>query len=125
MFKVFKYLLLANLYKRAKKRFLFLFGLVITLLFFSLIINDLLSVATGMNIQILLLVKWVVILTIVVFIARTVLQIINIATTPFEKDDTEPLKSTVEVDTKKEYILSKERLYTKSDVILQKYMKDQ
>ena len=125
MFKVFKYLFLVNLYKRAKKRILFLFGLVITLLFFSLIINDLLNVSSGMSIQVLLLTKWVIILTIVTFIARTILQIINIATSPFEKDDVKSLKSTVEVDTKKEYILSKKRLYTKSDVIIQKYMKDQ
>ena len=124
MFKVFKYLFLVNLYKRAKKRILFLVGLVLTLLFFSLIINDLISVSSGMSIQVLLLTKWVIILTIVAFIARTVLQIINIATSPFEKDDTKPLKSIEVVDTKKEYILSKEKLYTKSDAILQKYMKD-
>lgn len=125
MFKVFKYLLLANVYKRAKKSIVFLLGLFVFLLLFIFIINDISAISSGVTVTILLLVKWIVILTIFSLIARTTLQIVNIATTPFEKVESELSGSEQKIKTKKEYILGKEKLYTKSDTILRKYMKNQ
>ena len=119
MFKVFKYVFLVNLYKKAKKRFMMLAVYLVLMVLISLILNDLISVATGMNIYVLLSVKWIAILLLLVLIVRNVVKIFHVATNPFEKKEDEKV-----VDTKKERILAKEKLFTKSDLILQKYMKE-
>ena len=123
MFKVFKYLLLANLYKRAKKSILSLIILIFSLIFFVLIINDLLGVVDEMSIYILG-VKWVVIFTLITLIVRTFLKIIYIEISVFNRDNA--LTSNIELeDSKREYILNKERLFSKNETILKKYMKEQ
>ena len=128
MFKAFKYLLLANLYKKAKKSFVMLFVYLVSLMLVSLIINDLMSVSTGVIIYILLLIKWIIILSLLSLICLSILKIFNVATNPFEtnKQDefTKDDEAQVSQDIKKERILSKEKLFTRSDLILQKYMKD-
>ena len=125
MFKVVKYLFLANLYKRAKRKIILFAGLSLFFILFSFMINDLISISTGISIEILFLVKWVSILSLIIFMMHTLLQIINIATTPFKEDDVKVQPLATKRDTKKEHILNKDRLYTKSDLILQKYMKEQ
>ena len=125
MFKVFKYLFIANLYNKAKKNFLLLFGSIISLILISLIINDAISVASGISIYIFLIVKWISILSLLILIGYSLIKIINIATSPFINEDNENNSPEKEViDTKKDRILNKEKLFTKSDLILQKYMKD-
>lgn len=125
MFKVFKYLFIANLYNKAKKSFFLLFGSIISLILISLIINDAICVASGISVYILLIVKWISILSLLILIGYSLLKIINIATSPFSNEDKENdfLEEEV-IDTKKDRILKKEKLFTKSDLILQKYMKD-
>lgn len=120
MFKALKYLLLANLYKRTKKNFLIFFGSIVSLILISLIMNDAVSVASGMTLYILIIMKWTVILFLIQLIGLNLLRIINVATTPFAAES----KKTSSVDIKKEWILNKEQLFTKSDSILQKYMKE-
>jgi len=125
MFKVLKYLLLANLYKRAKKSFYILFGSLISLLLTSLILNDAVSVASGISIYILLLVKWVIILSLLGLIGFSILKIINVATSPFATEEkSQDANETIIVDVKKARVLNKEKLLSKSDLIMQKYMKD-
>lgn len=124
MFKVLKYLLIANLYTRAKNSFLILFGAVISLILISLIINDAVSVASGISIYALLAIKWVSIISLLVVIGYSILKIINIATSPFTTEIKSSTINTVAADSKKDRILNKEKLFTKSDSILQKYMKD-
>ena len=119
MFKVFKYLFLVTLYKKAKKSFVMLAMYVVLLILLSLILNDLISVATGLTVYVLLLVKWVLILLLLLLIAFTLVKIFSVATNPLKKREEER-----EVNTKKERILAKEKLSTKSDLILQKYMKE-
>lgn len=119
MFKVFKYLFLVTLYKKAKKSFVMLAMYVVLLILLSLILNDLISVATGLTVYVLLLVKWVLILLLLILIAFTLVKIFSVATNPLKKREEER-----EVNTKKERILAKEKLSTKSDLILQKYMKE-
>lgn len=116
MFKAFKYLLLASLYKKAKKSFVMLFIYAVALMLISFIINDMMSIATGTVLYMLLLVKWVAILSLLSLIGFSVLNIFNIATHPFESTENEV--------TKKDRILAKEKLFTQSDLIMQKYMKD-
>lgn len=120
MFKTLKYLFLASLYKKAKKSFMMLFVYVVSLVLFIFFISDILSIATGLFFYIVLAVKWVVILALLALISFSLLKIFNIASNPFETKE----KKLVLKDTKKEKILSKEKLLTQSDLILQKYMKD-
>ena len=127
MFKTLKYLFLASLYKKAKKSFMMLFAYVVSLILFSLIMNDVISIATGGIVYMLLPLKWIVILFLLSLIAFSVLKIFNIAANPFESKSidkkTKSIKQTPS-STKKERILAKEKLFTQSDLILQKYMKD-
>ncbi len=127
MFKVIKYLFLANLYKKAKKSFVMLFIYVISLILISFIINDLMAISTGAMVYILLLVKWIAILSLLSLTGFSVLKIFNVASNPFEeKQDAVSTDDSIQVpqDTKRERILAKEKLFTRSDLILQKYMKD-
>lgn len=125
MFKVLKYLFVANLYKKTKNSFLGIFVSVIALIVLSLIVNDLISVASGMNVYILLIIKWVGIFFLLGFIGYSVLKIVNAITTPFTTEEKAVSTNTVVMlDNKKDRILAKEKLNTKSDLILQKYMKD-
>jgi hypothetical protein len=74
-----------------------------------------------------LLIKWVSILSLLSLIGFSILKIFNIATNPFEKKQDEVVQDTKEhtfQGTKKDRILAKEKLFTRSDLILQKYMKD-
>ena len=127
MFKTLKYLFLASLYKKAKKSFVMLFTCIVSLILFSLIMNDVINITTSEIIYMLLPLKWIVILFLFSLIAFSVLKIFNIAANPFESKlidkETENIKQTLN-NTKKERILAKEKLFTQSDLILQKYMKN-
>jgi hypothetical protein len=123
MFKALKYLFLANLYKKAKKSFVMLFGSVATLILFTFIVNDILSISAGAMVVLVMSIKWIVIIFLLAFIVLNVLKILNVATKPFESK-----KENVEVvseseDLKKHKILSKDKLFTQSDLIYQKYTK--
>ncbi len=127
MFRALKYLFLASLYKKAKKSFVMLFVYVVLLILFSLIMNDVMSIATGGIVYMLLPLKWIVILCLLGLIAFSALKIFNVAANQFKSKsidkETKSIKQTPS-STKKERILTKEKLFTQSDLILQKYMKD-
>jgi hypothetical protein len=126
MFKTLKYLFLASLYKKAKKSLLMLCAYVVSLILFSFMINDVINVATGGIVYILLPIKWIVILSLLGLIAFSVLKIFNIASNPFEAKDKKRDENTKQIPsgTKRERILAKEKLFAQSDLILQKYIKD-
>ena len=117
MLKIFKYLFLVSLYRKAKKSFIVLFSSVLTLVLFSFIINDFIAISTGLSVYVLLFVKWLSIFLLLGLIGFSILKIFNIATTPFETEEV------LSIDTKKDRILDKEKLFTQSDLIMQKYMK--
>ena len=117
MLKILKYIFVANLYKKAKKSFVMLFIYVVALILLNLIFDDILSITTGAGMYILLLTKWVVILSLLSLIGFSILKIINVATNTFEVKKEQPAK-----DMKKDRILAKEKLLSKSDLILQKYI---
>ncbi len=127
MFKALKYLLFAGLYKKAKKSFTFLFLSIGAFIVISFIMSDAMSVASGISLYVLLITKWIILLSLLIVMAFSVLKIFNIATSPFAetKDSSVAKKSSKSDSSKKKRILDKEKLYTKSDLILQKYMKDQ
>lgn len=96
-----------------------LFIYIVGLILISLIINDLMSVSSGGVVYALLITKWVSIFSLLSLISFSLLKIFNIATNPFEKK-----KKKLDKNTKRDRILSKEKLYTQSDLIMQKYMKE-
>lgn len=125
MFKALKYLLLANLYTKAKRSFIGLFISAVLLILVTFIIGDIISVASGIALYSLIALKWLIVLVLLGLITFNVLKIIHIAITPFAKVTTVQIVDTPEADMKRKKILSKEKLLTKSDSILEKYKKAQ
>lgn len=125
MFKVMKYIFLANTYKRAKSSFIMLFVSFVSLIVFSFIMSDIINVSHGIYTYLFLLLKWSVIIALLVLILYSILKIVNVMSTPFSSK--REVKGVMKKNErlKKEQILSKEKLYTQSDLIVQKYMKDQ
>ena len=121
MFKALKYIFLANTYKRAKNSFLALFISFLGLILTIWIISDLMSVSNGIMVYILLLTKWGIILSLFTLMGYNILKIINVMSSPFsiEKEYKKPKDAN-----KKEYILNKDVLRSKSDIIVEKYLKD-
>ncbi|MEA1892182.1 MAG: hypothetical protein U9N33_05655 [Campylobacterota bacterium] len=119
MFKTLKYLFLVGLYKKAKKSLMMLGVYLLSLILFTFLISDILSISTGAFVYLVLIVKWIGIITLLGLIVFSTLKIFNIALKPLDSQEEEGVK-----DEKKEKILSKEILHTQSDLILQKYMKD-
>jgi len=117
MFKTLKYLLFVTLYKKAKKSFTMLFIYIVVLILGSLILTDMMNIASGSSVYIFLLIKWSFVLVLMSLIVFSIFKILNVATNPFEKTKEKP-------NDKKSRIISKEELFTKSDLIIQKYMKD-
>lgn len=64
----------------------------------------------------LVIVKWIVILILLAVITFNVSQIYKALPTPFKKEKKDQI-----VDSKKERIISKERLLSRSDMIINKY----
>ena len=127
MFRVFKYLIMASIYKKAKKNFIILFISAFFLIITNLIINDLIEISSDKIIFLLLLSRWCITLILLSLIIFSITKIFNIIVNPFEKKDNQSLLSTtskVYKDKKKDYLLSKEKLLTKSDLIMTKYTKN-
>jgi len=126
MFKAFKYLLLASLYKKAKKSFVILFISIVALLLVSFIMDDMMSISFGIPLYLLILVKWILILILWSVIGFSILKIFNIATNPFkpQEDKISQDQQPSNRDIKKDRVLAKDELFTQSDLIMQKYMKD-
>ena len=122
MFKTLKYLLLSSLYKRAKKSFTMLFVYIVSLILISLIMNDIIAVSGGGFVYIFLMIKWIVILTLLGLIGFTLLKIFNVIKNPFEREQKD-IKVALS-DSKKEHILSLDELVSKSDSIINRYIKD-
>ncbi|MDF1884130.1 hypothetical protein JHD49_09280 [Sulfurimonas sp. SAG-AH-194-C21] len=121
MYRVLKYVFMANTYKRAKSSFITLFLSFMGLVLSVWIISDFMSVSSGVMVYVLLLLKWVMILSLISLMGYSILKIINVASNPFATKD----KPVVVQDVyKKEYILNKAVLRSKSDLIVEKYLKD-
>jgi hypothetical protein len=118
---------MASIYKKAKKNFIILFISVFFLIITNLIINDLIEISSDKIIFLLLLSRWCITLILLSLIIFSITKISNIIVNPFEKKDNQSLLSTtskVYKDEKKDYLLSKEKLLTKSDLIMNKYTKN-
>lgn len=119
--KLFKYLFLVNLFKKAKKHIVIAGGMLLLLMVSTFLMNDFILVATGSEKYLFLLIKWLLILVYMIVIAYNFLKIFNVATTSVSL---KPQNEVVLVqDDKKDRILAKEHLTSKSDQIMEKYMK--
>ena len=125
MFKILKYFFVISLYKKAKKQFVILAISLITILLSSLIISDVMTVVSGLNLYFLIVLKWMIILSMILFIALTLLKIMELATPIpiIKKHKKEITVDNEAVNRKKETTLKKDRLFTESEMILQKYAK--
>jgi len=125
MFKMLKYLFVANLYKKAKKQLILFSILLFILILSSSILNDIISATSGINLYVFIGIKWIVILLLLAYILFMFLKIINIATTnPLKKESRTILLSDKPTTHKREYILNKNTLLTESEMILQKYTEE-
>ena len=125
MFKILKYFFVISLYKKAKKQFVILAISLITILLSSLIISDVMTVVSGLNLYVLIVLKWCINLSMIFLIALMLLKIINLATPApvIIKPNKEVTVTKEAVNRKKETTLKKDRLFTESEMILQKYAK--
>ena len=125
MFKILKYFFVISLYKKAKKQFVILAISLITILLSSLIISDVMMVVSGLNLYILIVIKWMIILSMLVLIGLKLLKIIELAMpAPLTVKQTKYIAVADEaVNRKKEITLKKDRLFTESEQIIQKYIR--
>ena len=125
MFKILKYFFVISLYKKAKKQFVILAISLITILLSGLMISDVMTVVSGLDLYILIVLKWCIILSMILLIALTLLKIIKLATpAPIIKKLIKEVTVAKEAgNSKKETTLKKDRLFTESEMILHKYEK--
>jgi len=114
MFKMAKYYVLINLYRKARKNIMVIAASLIIMVLLSYLFADLvlMEVYTGQFI----IVKWVVNLLLLLIIVWNIRKMTSIVILPFRKEH----KKTI-VDFKKENILKKDHLFSRSDLILNKY----
>ena len=128
MFKILKYYFVITIYKKAKKQFLILAISLIIMILSGLIINDVMTVASDLNLYFLIVLKWIIIFLMMIYITFNFIKILKLA-----MPETNPIimkyKNIITlnnepVNIKKETILKKDKLFTESDNILHKYIRD-
>ena len=114
MFKMAKYYVLLNLYRKARKNIIVILVSWMMMVLLSYLFADLATMEKyAGNV---LIVKWMLYLILLSVIVWNVRKMTSIAILPFGKDNEEMI-----VDVKKENILKKEQLFSRSDLILNKY----
>ncbi len=103
--------MLVNLYKRAKKNIMGVLLSVLMIVLVSYLFADFIVIASEENSYGLLALKWLILLVLIFVIVLNIRQVVKVASSPFGR----------EIDVKKERILAKEKLMTKSDRIIAKY----
>ena len=147
MFKVFKYIFLANLYKRVKHNIFLSFFSLIAMVFVSFIMNDILQVANSENLSMVLVGKWILLLSLFATFSYNLFKIVTVALNQLSFSSPKSAKTQKILQketliskeeqvvkkyqpkqtqpTKEDKILNKEQLLTKSEQIMQKYTKEQ
>ena len=109
---------MVKLYKKAKKQLNILFISLASLIFSVFILNDFIEVVDGFNQYMLIVVKWFMIMSILTYDYFIVLEILSILN-PLNNEHHRNKKDVA--NSKKEHILNKDILLTKSDMIIKKY----
>lgn len=116
MFKFAKYYVIANIYKKTKLSVWAMFGSLVIMVITSLVFSDLVAMTDGAGKGLMIGVKWLILftlLTVTAFHLRTIFKSISL---PFTNE-------TVVVDEKKERVMEKAVLKSRSDIIMDKYRK--
>jgi len=117
MFKLAKYYLLANIYKRAKVSVLVVLVSVVAMVVISLVFADLIAMNAGSDKVLMVSTKWILLFTLLGLTVLHLRKIVKGASFPFGED------TSVVVDEKKERVMTKTELHSRSDVIMNKYRK--
>ena len=114
MFKLAKYYFLLNIYQKRKRNLIAIVISLLLLVVTSYLFSDLIIMAE--NKLGLVVAKWIILLFMLAVIVVNIRQIFTGIQYPFQTE-----KYDQPVDLKKEKILSKEKLVSRSDLILNKY----
>ena len=119
MFKLAKYYVLANIYKRAKFSVLSVLTSLAAMMVLTFVFSDLLAMSEGSMKIVLVVVKWILLLGLLGFALLHMLKIASKVSFSFGE------KNTVEVviDEKKERVMEKTKLRNRSEIIMDKYRK--
>jgi hypothetical protein len=122
MFRALKYIFVISLYKKTKKQFLILAIAIMIILVSSLMINDIMTTVSGKYIYLLILIKWMIILSMILLVILSLLKILKVLTSnPIIKFSKEKVVSNNIINKKKDIILKKDKLLTESETIINKY----
>ena len=116
MFKLAKYYMLLNLYKRAKKNIIAILTSLVAMIFVSYIFSDIIGVIDSSSRYGFVAMKWLLLLGLVWVIVFNVRKMLKTISLPFKSGGNDGV-----IDERKEKLLAKEQLMSRSDRIVEKY----
>ena len=117
MFKIAKYYVLANIYKRSKLSIILVLILMTGVALTSFIFSDLLSMSDGSNRTLLIGMKWLILFVLLGIMGFHLKNIFKSIALPFVKEH----EGKIEVDEKRVRVMAKAKLHSRSERILEKY----
>ena len=117
MFRIAKYYVLVNIYKRAKSSILLVLASIIGMLLTSFVFSDLLTMSDGSNRSLLVGIKWLILFALIGLTGYHLRKIFRSASLPFSGET----KADLAPDKKREHLLGKTKLHSRSERILEKY----
>ena len=114
MFKIAKYYFILNWYQKTKSNMIAIAIFTVLFIVSTYLFGDLIAMADekfG-----LVIAKWIVIIVLLAVIAFNMAQIFKAVPVPFKKEESDKA-----VDPRREKIVAKEQLVSRSDLILNKY----
>jgi len=117
MLKLAKYYLLINLYRKNRRRVRILLASIVMMITISLIFSDLTGMAEGGEKYLLVGIKWLLLFCLLGLIAYQLRKISQQSTLSFGKK--------VSLDAKREQLMAKEKLQSRSEMIIHKYRRVQ
>ena len=118
MFKLAKYYVLVNIYKRARFSVLLVLVSLILMFITSLVFADLMTMEDGGGKTVFIAVKWFILFTLLSLMFYHLRKILRSASRPFGITES---KAEIIVNKKRERLMSKENLHSRSDLVLEKY----
>ncbi len=114
MFKIAKYYFLLSWYKKTKRNIVALIVFAVLFVVSTYMFGDLIAMADDK--LGLVIAKWITILVLLTVIAFNMVQLFKVVPVPFKKEESDRV-----ADQRKEKIISKEHLLSRSDLIVNKY----
>ena len=116
MFKLSKYYVIVNTYKKTKFSVWVIVGSLVAIVITSLIFSDLVAMTDGAGKGLMIGLKWLILFSLLAAMAFHLRKIFKSISLPFANES-------VVVDEKKECVMKKAVLKSRSDIILDKYRK--